>query len=119
MPPSSSRATRSLRVRVLLDENLPHDLAQALAGHEVLTVQGLGWSGLKNGELLRRAAGQIDAFVTMHNNLQFQQRLEGLSFGVVVIHAHSNRMADLLPVIHLVLAALTDSVPGSVRHVGS
>jgi hypothetical protein len=107
-----------LLVRVLLDENLPHDLAQALPEHEVVTVQGLGWSGLKNGELLRRAAGQIDAFVTMDSNLQFQQRLEGLSFGVVVIYANSNRMADLLPVIHLVLAALTNSVPGSVRHVG-
>jgi len=51
-------------VRVLLDENLPHDLAQALAEHEVVTVQGLGWSGLENGELLRRADGHIDAFVT-------------------------------------------------------
>jgi hypothetical protein len=38
-----------LLVRVLLDENLPHDLAQALPEHEVVTVQGLGWSGLKNG----------------------------------------------------------------------
>ena len=118
MPPSNSRATRCLLVRVLLDENLPHDLTQALAEHEVVTVQGLGWSGLKNGELLSRAAGQIDAFITMDSNLRFQQRLEGLSFCVVVIHAHSNRMADLLPVIHVVLAALTDSVPGSVRHVG-
>ena len=105
-------------MRVLLDENLPHDLGSVLAEHEVVTVQGLGWSGLKNGELLGRAAGQMDAFITMDSNLQFQQRLEGLSFGVVVIHARSNRMADLLPVIHLVLAALTDSVPGSVRHVG-
>ena len=86
-------------MRALLDENLPHDLVQALAGHEAITVQGLGWSGLKNGELIRRAAGRIDAFVTMDSNLQFQQRMEGLSFGVVVVHAHSNRMADLLPIV--------------------
>jgi len=105
-------------VRVLLDENLPHDLAQALAEHEVVTVQGLGWSGLQNGELLRRAAGQMDAFITMDSNLQFQQRLEGSPFGVIVIHARSNRMADLLPVIPLMLAALAELVPGTVRHVG-
>ena len=106
-------------MRVLLDENLPHDLAQALAEHEVVTVQGLGWSGLKNRELLRRAAGQMDAFITMDSNLQFQQRLEGLSFGVVVIHARSNRMADLLPIIEFVLVALAGLLPGAVRHVGS
>ena len=106
-------------MRVLLDENLPHDLAQALAEHEVVTVQGLGWSGLKNGELLRRADGHIDAFITMDSNLQFQQRLAGLPFGVIVIHARSNRMADLLPVIRLLLAALVELVPGTVRHVGS
>jgi len=106
-------------VRVLLDENLPHDLGSVLAEHEVVTVQGLGWSGLKNGELLRRAAGQMDAFITMDTNLQFQQRLEGLSFGVVVIHARSNRMADLRPIVESVLAALAGLAPGVVRHVGS
>jgi hypothetical protein len=28
-----------------------------LAGHEVTTVSGQGWQGLKNGELFRRALG--------------------------------------------------------------
>jgi len=106
-------------VRVLLDENLPRDLVPALAGHQVVTVQGLGWSGLKNGELLRRASDHIDAFVTMDSNLEFQQRLEALSFGVVVIHARSNRMADLVPVLDLVLTALSELLPGTVRHVGA
>jgi len=52
-------------VRVLLDENLPRDLVRVLPGHDVVTVHGLGWSGLKNGELLRRAAGRVDAFIPM------------------------------------------------------
>lgn len=106
-------------MRVLLDENLPRDLALVLAGHEVVTVQALGWPGLKNGELLRRAAGRVDAFVTMDSNLEFQQRLEGFTFGTVVIHARSNRVADLLPLTNLVLAALADLPPGTVRHVGA
>jgi predicted nuclease of predicted toxin-antitoxin system len=106
-------------VRALLDENLPRDLVPALAGHEVVTVQGLGWSGLQNGELLRRAAGHVDALITMDSNLVFQQRLEGLPFGVVVIHARSNRMADLLPITDSVLAALAGLLPGVVRHVGA
>ena len=119
MPPSNSRATRSLLVRVLLDENLPHDLAPALAGHEVVTVQRLGWAGLKNGDLLHRAANHIDAFVTMDSNLQFQQRLAGRPFGVILIHAPSNRMADLRPIVELLLAALAGLSPGMVRHIGN
>ena len=106
-------------MRVLLDENLPRDLVSVLAEHEVVTVQGLGWSGLKNGDLLRRAAGHIDAFITMDSNLQFQQRVEGLPFGVVIIHARSNRMADLLPIIDSMLVAITELIPGTVRHVGA
>jgi Domain of unknown function (DUF5615) len=67
----NSPATRYWLVRVLLDENLPHDFAQLLIGHDVATVQQLGWAGLRNGELLRRAARQIDVFITMDTNLQF------------------------------------------------
>ena len=59
-------------MRVLLDENLPHDLIAELTGHDVVTVQGVGWSGVKNGDLLRRAAGQTDAFVTMDHKLEFR-----------------------------------------------
>lgn len=106
-------------MRVLLDENLPHDLAACLLGHSVLTVQGLGWAGLTNGELLRRASGAVDGFITMDSNLQFQQRLEVLTFGVLVLHARSSRMADLLPLVDPVLAALSELTPGEIRHVGA
>ncbi len=43
--------------RVLCDESVPHDVAAALAGHTVATVQGLGWAGAKNGVLLRATRG--------------------------------------------------------------
>lgn len=59
-------------MRVLLDENLPHDLIDALVGHSISTVHGLGWAGTKNGALLKRASGVIDALVTMDTNLQHQ-----------------------------------------------
>jgi hypothetical protein len=79
-------------VRVLLDENLPHDLSEALSGHFVSTVQGLGWDGTKNGALLKRASGLIDAFVTIDGNLQYQQNVSVLPFGIVVVGAASNRV---------------------------
>ena len=39
-------------MKILLDENLPHDLRYFLPGHEVFTVAYMGWSGSENGELL-------------------------------------------------------------------
>ena len=44
-------------MRILLDESLPRQLGKELAGHEVRTVQQIGWAGLKNGELLNRLLG--------------------------------------------------------------
>ena len=105
-------------MRVLLDENLPHDLAAALPGHDVSTVQGLGWAGTTNGALLRRAAGLCDAFISMDGSIEHQQDLSSLSFGVVVIHAPSNRMADLLSVVPELLQAIDAVRSGEVRHVG-
>ena len=50
-------------MRILLDENIPIDFAAELRGHEVSTVVGLGWSGVLNGELMRRARECCDVSV--------------------------------------------------------
>ena len=105
-------------MRVLLDENLPHDLIDTLVGHSVSTVQGLGWEGTRNGALLKRASGLIDAFVTIDGNLQYQQNVSVLPFGIIVVGAPSNRMPDLAPLIPEMLAALGRVRPGTVEHVG-
>ena len=42
-------------MKLLLDENLPHELRHELHGHEVATVAYMGWRGIRNGELLRHA----------------------------------------------------------------
>ena len=105
-------------MRVLLDENLPHDLIVLLTGHSVSTVQGLGWSGIKNGDLLKRAGEMTDALVTMDGNIEHQQDVSGLPFGVVVVRAASNRVPDLMPLVSEILAALQRVGPGKVEHVG-
>jgi Domain of unknown function (DUF5615) len=106
-------------VRVLLDENLPHDLIAELTGHDVQTVQGLGWAGVKNGDLLDRAAGQIDAFVTMDRKLEREHDLTVLGFGVIVLLARSNRVQHLLPLVAPILEVLQQIKPGQVEHVGA
>ena len=43
-------------MKLLLDENLPHALRRELPGHDAFTVQYMGWSRAKNGQLLAMAA---------------------------------------------------------------
>jgi predicted nuclease of predicted toxin-antitoxin system len=106
-------------VRILLDEQLPRQLAREFPGHEVRTVQQQGWAGLGNGELLRRAAaGGFDVFVTADQNLQFQQNLARSSLFVLVLVAVSNALEDLLPLAPALMEAVRDSRPGQVRRVG-
>ena len=70
----------------------------------------IGWAGLKNGELLARADGQYDVFLTMDANLSFQQYLT-LRIAVVVLKAASNRLADTRPLMRNVLALLPTLSP--------
>jgi hypothetical protein len=106
-------------MRILIDENFPADFAKLVAGHEVLTIHGLGWSGIKNGELLRRASGNCDVFLTLDRNLEHQQNIKVLRLGVVLVRAISNRIADLAPLIDQILEAAAQVKPGEVRRVGA
>jgi hypothetical protein len=53
--------------RVLFDENMPRKLRRDIPEFAVRTVQEEGWAGLKNGELLRKAAflAQTDSVETL------------------------------------------------------
>ena len=57
-------------MRILLDENLDWRLGRALPGHEVESVTRLGWAGIQNGMLLKKAqeAG-FDVLLTMDSNI--------------------------------------------------
>ena len=105
-------------MRVLLDECLPRGLKRHLVPFEVVTVAEAGWAGSKNGELLRRAAGNVDVFITVDKNLVHQQDVRGLPFGVVVLIARTNRLGDLLPLIPEILIALENVRPGQMQQVG-
>lgn len=63
-------------MRILLDENLDWRLGRDLPGHEVESVPLLGWAGIQNGELLRKAreAG-FEVVITMDGNMVHQQNI--------------------------------------------
>jgi hypothetical protein len=105
-------------VRVLLDEQLPRHLARDLSVHQVRTVQQEGWAGLKNGELLQRAADTgFEVFVTADQNLEYQQNLARARLGVVVLVAASTALEDLRPLVPATLAAIERVRPGEVIRV--
>lgn len=106
-------------MRVLADECVPRRLARLLTGHDVRTVPEAGWSGVKNGALLRAAVeAGYEAFVTVDRRLPDQQRLTSLTLGVVILLAPSNRMSDLEPLLAATLDALRGIRPGAVVRVG-
>jgi predicted nuclease of predicted toxin-antitoxin system len=105
-------------MRVLLDECLPRRLRSELTDHYVQTAAQMGWAGVKNGQLLQKAASEFDCFVTVDRNLQFQQHIGTLPVAVLVMRARGNRIEDLLPLMPEVRRALAEMAPRELRVVG-
>ena len=60
-------------MKVLLDECVDWRLSREIVGHDVKTARQMGWLTIKNGELLALASEHFDVFVTVDQNLSFQQ----------------------------------------------
>ncbi len=103
-------------MKVLLDEDLPHDLRHYLTGHDVSTVRYMGWNGLKNGTLLRTAeeAG-FQVFVTGDQSVAAQQNMKGRRFGLVTLTAQ--RLEVLLLHIEAIQGAIGEATPESSHTV--
>ena len=106
-------------MRVLLDECLPRRLKNELADHDVRTAPEMGWASKRNGELLRLAERDFDAFLTVDRKLQFQQNLAAYDIAVIVMLAAGNTLAALQPLMDAVRRALPDARPGHATVVGS
>ena len=86
-------------MHILIDECLPKKLKRELTEHTVFTVQERGWTGMKNGELLRRAENEFDVWVTADQNIEHQQNLKQFDIAIVVLVASRNELEALLPLI--------------------
>ena len=93
-------------------------MKHALIGHDVQTVPEMGWASKRNGELLRLAARQFDAFLTVDRRLQHEQELSTFQIAVIVLVARSNRLLDLLPLVPATLEVLPRAKPGQAVVVG-
>ena len=106
-------------MKVLLDECVPKRLGRLLTEHDVVTTPQAGWAGITNGELLQRASKNFDVFVTVDRNLAFQQNPSNLPLPVIVIHARSNKLRDLVHHVPALQQTLSSSLTHQVHHIGT
>lgn len=105
-------------MRILLDECVRRPLKRELAGHDVHTVPERVWSGKKNGELLQLMLPEnFEVFLTVDQNLRYQQNLRAANIALIVLVAPSNRLAELLPLMPSVLTVLGTIRPGDLMEI--
>ena len=105
-------------MRILLDECVPRRLRREFQAHDVRTVVEMGWSGKQNGELLSLLTPQnFDVFITVDQNISYQQSLSAAGIAIIVLAAHTNRVADLLQLAPATRTALDKIRPGEFVEV--
>jgi predicted nuclease of predicted toxin-antitoxin system len=106
-------------MKILLDENIPHDLRRLLAGYDVFTVTYMGWCGIENGKLLRVAAENgFDAMVTKDAGVAYEQHLATLPLAVIILKARTNKLDDIRPLVPDLIVALKNLLPKTVARIG-
>jgi predicted nuclease of predicted toxin-antitoxin system len=91
-------------LKVLLDESVPLLVKTRLAEFSITTVQEMGWSGMKNGELLAVAAEQFDVFITSDKQLQYQQNLSKSQLSFIILPTNQ------VPLVIALLPALKEAI---------
>jgi len=102
-------------MKVLLDENIPHDHRPLLQAHECYTVAYLGWKGTGNGRLLTLACDNLfDVLITIDRGYEFQHNQSSLPSAVIILRVSSNSMDDISPVVPKLLESLESLNPCSL-----
>ena len=96
---------------ILLDESVPRLIKTRLPALSIHTVQEMGWTGLKNGPLLKLAEEQFDVFVTADKKLRLQQNLSGRRLAVLVLP--SNQVPVLISLLPVIEQSLKTIQPGT------
>jgi len=105
-------------LKLILDHNIDWRLKKHLIGHDVKTVQELGWSDVMNGELLTliEDAG-FQVFLTADSNIKKQQNMDGRKIGIVVLRVHNNRLATHRVMVNEMFSAINSIEPANVIEI--
>lgn len=104
-------------MRVLLDECVNPRVKFAFPDHEVQTAQSMGWGGITNGKLMDLAQQSFDVFVTVDQNLEYQQNLAKMTLGLVIVAVPDNNIKFFIPLFPDLRKALGSVGPGQVIHI--
>lgn len=105
-------------MRLLIDESIPEQIEPHLIEFTPAVIRREGLKGLRNGVLLRAAVDRgFTVIFSADQSLRFQQNLGKIGIGAVVIVNIRNRMADILPELHKIKAAIASVQPGQIIEI--
>ena len=87
-------------MKIIIDECVPGIVKRGLPEGNIVSVQDMGWAGVKNGELLRLVAAEFEVFITSDKNLRHQQNLAEIDIAIILLPSNQVPVVkDLLPQI--------------------
>ena len=105
-------------MKILFDHCVPIPLRRELPGHDIKTAREMRWEGLKNGKLLGEAqVAGFDVFLTVDQNIRYQQNLQGHAIAVVVMITNGTTVEDLRLLLPAVEETLALVQPGQLYEV--
>jgi predicted nuclease of predicted toxin-antitoxin system len=76
------------------------------------------WNGLRNGKLVAAAVAEgFEVVVTTDRGMADQLNLHGQPIAIAILHAASNSIDDIVPLIPALLRALNHVTLGAFIHV--
>ena len=110
-------------MRILLDEDVPVDILSSLhaANHDAESVNFLGWKGLPNGELLKRAQAGFDLILPRDKDFDAGQLASFVTpvFGIVLLSIPQQRGPDYVAAFDKVWPVDASILIGKVTRIGS
>ena len=93
---------------------MPRKLRREFAEFSIRTAQEQGWSSFKNGQLLERAVREFEVLVTIDQRMRYQQNLQALTIGIVVIDTRDTRFESIRAHVEELREAIARVGPGEV-----
>lgn len=95
-------------MKIIIDECVPSIVKRGLPSRNIVSVQEMGWAGVKNGKLLKLVSTEFDVFITSDKNLRYQQNLAEIDLAIILLPSNQvPAIKDLLPQIDTALSAIS------------
>ena len=94
-------------MKIIIDECVPSIVKRGLPERNIVSVQDMGWAGIKNGELLKLVSTEFDIFITSDKNLRHQQNLAEIDLAILLLPSNQVPVVkDLLQQIDKALSTI-------------